>query len=46
LPQPHAFMEHLCLKAGLARSAWRDQHPDIFIYQVQSFKEDPDAADS
>ena len=46
LPQPHAFMEHLCLKAGLARSAWRDQHPDIFIYQVQSSKEDPDAADS
>ena len=46
LPQPRAFMEHLCLKAGLARSAWRDQHPDIFIYQVQSFKEDPDAADS
>ena len=46
LPQPHAFMEHLCLKAGLDRSAWRDQHPDIFIYQVQSFKEDPDAADS
>lgn len=40
LPEPRVFLEHLCRKAGLAPSAWRDQHPDIMIYQVQSFHEE------
>lgn len=40
LPQPRIFLEHLCRKAGLAPHAWRDQHPDILIYQVQSFHEE------
>lgn len=40
LPQPRIFLEHLCRKAGLAPTAWRDQYPDILIYQVQSFHEE------
>ena len=40
LPEPDQFLDHLCLKAGLARSAWRDGHPDIFVYKVQHFEED------
>lgn len=39
LPDPVQFLEHLCIKAGLSRSAWRDLHPDIWIYQVQCFEE-------
>lgn len=46
LPEPRAFLEHLCLKAGLSRTAWRDQHPDISLYQVQSFAEERHAIDS
>lgn len=40
LPDPGQFLEHLCLKAGLARSAWKQEHPEIFIYHVQYFEED------
>lgn len=39
LPEPRTFLEHLCAKAGLSRTAWLDQHPEIYLYQVQSFKE-------
>jgi len=39
LPEPVQFLGHLCLKAGLSQSAWRDLHPDIWIYQVQCFEE-------
>ena len=39
LPHPESFLTHLCLKAGLARDAWRTQHPDILTYQVQYFEE-------
>jgi len=39
LPEPRVFLEHLCRKAGLSPHAWRDQHPEILIYQVQSFHE-------
>jgi AmmeMemoRadiSam system protein A len=46
LPEPQVFLEHLCLKAGLGRAAWRDRHPDIARYQVQSFSEEDHALDS
>lgn len=46
LPQPRLFMEHLCQKAGLARSAWQDKDLEIYLYQVQSFEEEIDATDS
>jgi AmmeMemoRadiSam system protein A len=39
LPQPEHFLGHLCRKAGLPEKAWRDSHPEIFVYQVQSFEE-------
>jgi AmmeMemoRadiSam system protein A len=40
LPTPEQFMGHLCRKAGLSESAWRDVHLDIEIYQVQCFEEE------
>ena len=46
LPQPRLFMEHLCQKAGLGRSAWQDRDVEIYLYQVQSFAEEKDAIDS
>ncbi len=40
LPDPELFLGHLCRKAGLADTAWRDSHPEIEIYQVQAFEEE------
>jgi AmmeMemoRadiSam system protein A len=40
LPIPEMFLGRLCLKAGLADTAWRDSHPEIEIYQVQCFEEE------
>lgn len=40
LPEPDVFLCHLCAKAGLPRTAWRDNPLDILIYRVQSFKEE------
>jgi AmmeMemoRadiSam system protein A len=39
LPQPEEFLDHLCLKAGLARDAWRHTDLTIFTYQAQYFDE-------
>ena len=46
LPEPTQFMEHLCRKAGLSPSAWRESDMKIYLYQVQSFKEERHAIDS
>ena len=46
LPEPEQFMEHLCRKAGLSPTAWRDRDIRIYLYRVQSFKEDTHAVDS
>ncbi|MEN8200185.1 MAG: AmmeMemoRadiSam system protein A [Thermodesulfobacteriota bacterium] len=40
LPAPELFLGHLCRKAGLSEDAWRESHPQIEIYQVQSFAEE------
>ncbi len=40
LPDAEQFLEHLCQKAGLAKTAWREEHPDIEIYQAQCFEEE------
>lgn len=40
LPDPELFLGHLCQKAGLPPTAWRDSHPEIDIYQVQCFAEE------
>lgn len=39
LPDPHAFLNHLCIKAGLQPTAWLTDPLEIQIYQVQSFEE-------
>jgi len=39
LPDPAAFLCQLCVKAGLARTAWRDKKLEILTYQVQCFNE-------
>jgi AmmeMemoRadiSam system protein A len=39
LPEPVAFLGHLCRKAGLAADAWRSGKLRISTYQVQSFEE-------
>jgi AmmeMemoRadiSam system protein A len=41
LPAPEAFLEHLCLKAGLPPDAWRRMDLNISTYQVQKFEEEP-----
>jgi len=46
LPEPHQFLEQLCLKAGLHRMAWQEPELAVYVYQVQSFEEKTDAADS
>ena len=46
LPEPTQFMEHLCRKASLSPSAWRESDMKIYLYQVQSFKEERHAIDS
>ena len=46
LPEPKQFMEHLCRKASLSPSAWRESDMKIYLYQVQSFKEERHAIDS
>ncbi|MBU1231448.1 MAG: AmmeMemoRadiSam system protein A [Proteobacteria bacterium] len=40
LPDPQLFLGHLCQKAGLPATAWRDSHPEIHIYHVQCFAEE------
>ena len=40
LPEPEQFLGHLCIKAGLPQSSWRDLHPDVFVYEVLHFEED------
>ncbi len=40
LPRPEDFLGHLCRKAGLSDTVWRDSHPSIQIYTVQSFEEE------
>jgi len=39
LPKPHQFLEHLSYKANANPTIYQ-QHPDIFIYQVEALKED------
>lgn len=39
LPQPAAFLEHLCRKAGLPPDAWQDSPLTVLTYEVQAFSE-------
>ncbi len=40
LPDPREFLSHLCVKMGAPSDYWRTQKLDVFIYQVEEFKED------
>jgi len=39
LPRPADFLNHLCLKAGLARDIWQASAVGIMTYQVQHFSD-------
>jgi AmmeMemoRadiSam system protein A len=39
LPRPEAFLDHLCLKAGLRPEAWRRGEVQVLTYQVVYFEE-------
>ena len=40
LPDPHQFLQHLCLKAGLPADAYCRPGLDVYIYQVEEFEEE------
>ena len=40
LPRRQDFLSHLCLKAGLAAQAWREEDLQVELYQVQYFEEE------
>ena len=37
---PEEFLSHLCLKAGLVESCWKDSNTEILYYTVESFEEE------
>jgi AmmeMemoRadiSam system protein A len=39
LTRPKDFLDHLCLKAGLASDAWQHSQLEVSCYQVQYFEE-------
>ncbi len=39
LKDPHAFLGHLCTKAGLPSDEWKKGSLKVSLYQVQSFEE-------
>lgn len=39
VPDPLQFLEMLCEKAGLPRSAWRQGDVEMLVYQVEHFEE-------
>lgn len=39
LPNPQDFLSHLCMKAGLAADAWKNNKLEVSTYQVQYFEE-------
>jgi len=39
LPQKEDFLEHLCLKGGMSRSAWRELSTRVEVYEAEYFSE-------
>lgn len=39
LPQKRAFLEHLCLKAGLERNCWNKSGLSVKVYSAEHFSE-------
>ncbi|RLB98082.1 MAG: TIGR00296 family protein [Deltaproteobacteria bacterium] len=46
LPRAEAFLDHLCLKAGLSPEAWRRGEVQVSTYQVVYFEEPSDSHSS
>ncbi len=40
IPDPHQFMQHLCLKAYLPADAYRQPGLEVYTYQVEKFEEE------
>ncbi|MDY0094560.1 MAG: AmmeMemoRadiSam system protein B [Candidatus Vecturithrix sp.] len=40
LPEPTEFLSHLCLKAGVQASCWKDPATRIYTYYAQEFAEE------
>lgn len=40
LPDPHQFLQHLCLKAHLPADAYHHPDLDVYTYQVEKFGEE------
>jgi AmmeMemoRadiSam system protein A len=39
LPDKKEFLNHLCMKAGLEKDAWKQEKLEVSTYQVQAFEE-------
>jgi AmmeMemoRadiSam system protein A len=39
LPDPDAFLSHLCSKMGAPADLWQTKHIQVAVYQVQKFQE-------
>jgi AmmeMemoRadiSam system protein A len=39
IPNPSEFMDNLCHKMGIGHQHWRNNHLDVFTYQVEEFHE-------
>lgn len=39
LPQKEVFLEHLCLKGGMPRTAWKDPQTKVEVYEAEYFSE-------
>lgn len=39
LPDPQAFLSHLCMKMGASEDLWRKKPLEVYIYQVLEFHE-------
>ena len=41
LPVPSDFLDNLCHKMGVGHHYWRNNHLNVFVYQVEEFHEHP-----
>lgn len=40
IPQPEEFLTHLCHKMGAPGDLWRKKRLEVYVYQVEEFKEE------
>ncbi len=39
VPDPNQFLSQLCVKMGTSPDLWREEHLQVYTYQVEKFKE-------